>query len=84
MKRSARKRGLHRSGKNADEGGAGTPGAPELGAKSHCAFALEFVFPLATAKLRPPQATGGTSHPRQRSMGRVHGFVKPKSTKYWG
>lgn len=25
---------------------------------------LELAFPLATAKLRPPQATGGTSHPR--------------------
>jgi len=25
---------------------------------------LELASPLATAKLRPPQATGGTSHPR--------------------
>ena len=69
-----RKRTLHRSGKNADEGGAGTPGAPELGTESYSA--LELVFPLATAKLRPPQATGGASHPRRPKMLRLPRPVK--------
>ena len=68
-------------GKNADEGGAGTPGAPELRRGNP---RLKFALPLATAKLRPPQATGGTSHPRRLRMLREAPAVKLKSTKYWG
>ena len=71
-----------RCGKSADEGGAGTPGAPEL--KTGFAPSRKLALPLATAKLRPPQATEGASHPRRPRMLRLPRRVKHKSTKYWG
>ena len=67
--------------RHADEGGAGTPGAPELKPRK---LGLKLAPLLATAKLRPPQATGGASHPRLTRMLRLVRIVKPKSTKYWG
>ena len=55
----------------------------EMASKEHD-LGLRPLFLPATAKLRPPQATEGTSHPRSVKMLWDVSQVNPKNTKYWG